>query len=371
MSSSSGTPNASGELQGLDLAQQKFGPLLSPVAATPRAWTRYALSRERTVQVYNHRTVINIKPGKEDEEEDKLETLLFRGNESGIIRRKISARVEELEREMKLPLGTFVTCISMLNCYVLLEDFQDPRDCNIIARIYSPSTPACIDVSFRHHFRARAFGHEWNYSLGYKIHRRPAPEAPDGKGIIRDLKENNYHHTKDGWRTISTGYYDEKNVERGEVYLGHEDVFDICDLLLGPIDEPDQDAPEDEKIAFRRRLVWCVRLLMASVGIGYKMACVDSEEDDGVSTDMRWLVENYGNWFARGIRKACGFELTRDAEEAQQFREYQKEQEEEARSGGGFDDEDMPDFFAPGFGAALLAQLAMNANLQRDAGGVD
>lgn len=110
------------------------------------------------------------------------------------------------------------------------------------------------------------------------------------------------------------------------------------------------NTPEDVQHAHREKLVWLVRLLLASVGIRYHIGTKDEELDyppgskpkvpepwkskirlagnanppTSTSPDFNphyielgWSLEGYGDkWLARGIRNACGFQLSRDPEEA-------------------------------------------------------
>ncbi|EIW77430.1 hypothetical protein CONPUDRAFT_168360 [Coniophora puteana RWD-64-598 SS2] len=310
-------------LEGLEGAQQKFGPLLSPVPATTEAWTRYADSRSNTIQTYGNREDIEPQGGAPQELDEEEQ-----GSES--LRRKTSKHLKALEREMDFPLGTFSKGVSTLYSWVNLDDVFDdtnPRDGDVAARIYSPTTPACIDVYLNYHFRARfSMGSEWFWSLVYKIHRWPGKEVPDAAAVAQRFQKS--REAPSGWKQIGGASFDGLQAERGAVRIAHRDVLDIHDALLGPIDKPSEDASEETKLAFRRQLVWCARLLMASVGIGYQVACTEPERDVGVGQDgMQWKLtirERGGTWLARGIRKACGFELSKDPEEAQEFAALQK-----------------------------------------------
>jgi len=123
------------------------------------------------------------------------------------------------------------------------------------------------------------------------------------------------------------------------MYLTPYNVFAIREALFGRVEKPGEDADEQEKFAFRRKLVSAMSLIFACVGTGYQIACVDSEKDvasdEGGRWELEWTLEGLGGyWVARGVRNACGFQLSRDAQEAEKLRGIR---EEEAR---GFDEEE-------------------------------
>ena len=59
-------------------------------------------------------------------------------------------------------------------------------------------------------------------------------------------------------------------------------------------------------------MVNAVHVLMAAVGIRYTIVIDDNEQD---GTGNVFILEGLSDrWFARGVRKACGFQLTKDLE---------------------------------------------------------
>ena len=71
-------------------------------------------------------------------------------------------------------------------------------------------------------------------------------------------------------------------------------------------------------------MVNTVRVLMAADGTGYTIAIDDEEEDD--TCDVFILEGLSDRWFARGVRKACGFQLTKDPEDEKKGLVEQKEE---------------------------------------------
>jgi hypothetical protein len=108
---------------------------------------------------------------------------------------------------------------------------------------------------------------------------------------------------------------------RGDVELHEEGVLDVHEALFGPIETPSSDNA-DELLAYRRKLVATVRLLLAAVGIDYEVACTDEETDEG---PRDYMLEGLSDkWVARGIRDACGFQLSGDEEAAKRGEEERK-----------------------------------------------
>jgi len=167
-------------------------------------------------------------------------------------------------------------------------------------------------------------------------------------------------HTRNGWRSISWGYYDTSNanfgknwrrVERGEVDLYEEGVQDICEALFGNLSALAVDADHSAKVERRRKLVISVRLLLASVGIDYEIGCEDAEEDKTPGGEfgairrgpikLRWQLEGLQDkWVARGVRKACGFQLNRDPEAAEKGKQDRVDSASEPIHDYGSEDED-------------------------------
>lgn len=101
-------------------------------------------------------------------------------------------------------------------------------------------------------------------------------------------------------------------VENARFALGEDDVKDLYEALWGPLDDGRGNAQEEEERDRRCKMVDTVRVLLAAVGIDYFIAIDDDEQDD--PRDVYKLEGLSDRWFARGTRKACGFQLTKDPE---------------------------------------------------------
>ncbi|KDQ09071.1 hypothetical protein BOTBODRAFT_117696 [Botryobasidium botryosum FD-172 SS1] len=119
--------------------------------------------------------------------------------------------------------------------------------------------------------------------------------------------EEGFRHGE--WRRVEVSGFD----------LDEGDVLDIHRALFGPLEPLAADADDDVVEERRRTLVRTVRILLASVGINYIAGCKDGEQDERRprrSVALNWTLESSSidKWIARGIRKACGFQLASDPE---------------------------------------------------------
>ncbi|KAF8130215.1 hypothetical protein EV363DRAFT_1490437 [Boletus edulis] len=263
-----------------------FGPLLSPIAATPAQWTAYT----------EHRRGANAK----------YKNVFHRR------KRSISDSIAPIEVELGLENGTLQKCICILDRLVERDDV-DPRNADALVRIYSPAAPKYIDVHIKYHCRSRFYEIEWFYSLGYKIYNRIS-------GSIDYF----------GWQSICWGFFDDKGnygpkwhrSEMADMGLYEEGVLDVHEALFGPIEKPPRD-DADAFLAYRRKLVTTVRLLFAALGANYEVARTEGERDE---RPRGFMLEGLSdNWVARGIRAACGFQLSSDAEAAIRGKEERRE----------------------------------------------
>lgn len=306
------------DLQGLELAEHHFGPLLHPTCATQIAWTNYSINRLQTNQKYC--TVISA-PGKGSEDGPRADEL---GEEIWLFDNSKTC-VSQIEKEMNLEDGTLQKCITIVHNEMLLDagEGSDPRSADLTARIYSPTAPMYIDVHLQYYLRSRFSSVQWFYSLGFKIHRHPSATAGDASVIKKELRKAHPPdvHTRNGWQNLCWGYYDDscghkiwRPVERGKVELHEESVLDVHEALFGELEKP-ADTDSEAMLAYRRSLVRGIRLLLAAVGISYNIACTDDELD---KPPRNLTLEGlHDTWVGRRIRNACGIRLARDAEEEQ------------------------------------------------------
>ncbi|KAG1775635.1 hypothetical protein EV702DRAFT_1279777 [Suillus placidus] len=344
------------DLQGLELAEHHFGPLLRPTRATQSAWTNYSINRLQTNKKY--RTVVSVsRKGSEDgsedgsgdgsgedSEEDSEEYEYDEYSDEAWLFDSVKACVSQIEEEMDFENGILQKCITILWNETVLDD-EEPRSTDHLVRIYSPTAPMYIDVHFQYYCRSRWSEVEWFYSLGYKIQRRPSATAANAFAIKKELNNGCPPdvHTRNGWQTLCWGYYDDshenygknwRRIECGQVELHEEGVMDVHEALFGEMEKP-AETDSEAMLAYRRSLVRGIRLLLAAVGVSYDVACTDDESDEGTHELM--LEGLSDKWVGRGIRNACGLRLARDAEEE---RAGAQERLEEAK---GYDDDDEDD----------------------------
>lgn len=189
---------------------------------------------------------------------------------------------------------------------------------------------------------------EWHYTLGFKIYNRPGTNdyrPPEIRKFEQGRVDGAY--SENGWRSIAYGFFDDcgrygkkwVRVENAKFSLGEDDVKDAYEALWGPLDDIQGDDGGKE-MNRRKKMVNTVHVLMAAAGIRYIIAIKDDEQDDAGRV---WMLEGlYDRWFARGVRKACGFQLTEDPENE---KIGLQEREKEMRGNNYYDDDD-DDFFA-------------------------
>ncbi|KAG1816363.1 uncharacterized protein BJ212DRAFT_188843 [Suillus subaureus] len=339
------------DLQGLELAEYHFGPLLHLTRATQNAWTNYSINRLQTNQKY---CTLVSDPGKGSGDGPKADEY----DECSWLFDNAKASVSQIEKEMDLEHGTLQKCITIAGNEMLLDAGKGtkPRSVDMTVRIYSPSAPMHIDVHFQYYLRSRLSSAQWFYSLGFKIYRRPSATAGDVSVIKKDLKKVRppYVHTRNGWQNLCWGFYDHyddcygqkewRPVERGKVDLHEENVQDVHEVLFGELEKPADNDPE-AMLAYRRSLVRGIRLLLAAVGISYDVACTDDEKDEPPrDLTLGGLCET---WVGRRIRNVCGIRLVRDAQEEQlgvSLRRYEARGDDDDFDSEDDEDDDNSDF---------------------------
>ncbi|KAF8438498.1 hypothetical protein L210DRAFT_3544133 [Boletus edulis BED1] len=197
---------------------------------------------------------------------------------------------------------------------------------------------------------------EWCYSLGYKIYDRISGAPTDYSDPSTDGPPSTWH-SREGWQSICWGFYDDEDnyghnwrrIEVADMGLHEAGVLDVHEALFGPIETPPSD-DVDTLVAYRRKLVATVRLLLAALGINYEVACAEDERDEW---PREFTLEGLSDkWVARGIRSACGFQLRGDAEAGKRGKEERREcaarpnsyvEDDEDDEDEDMDDEDMDD----------------------------
>lgn len=345
------------KLQGLELAEHHFGPLLRPTHATQSAWTNYSINRLQTNQKYRNIVSVSRKGSEGGSEENSMEVEDGSEEDSGEdddeydeysdeawLLDSVKAYVSQIEKEMNFENGILQKCITILWNETVLDD-EDPRSTDHIVRIYSPTAPVYIDVHFQYYCRSRWSEVEWFYSIGYKIQRRPSATAGNALAIKNELKMSSPPdvHTRNGWQTLCWGYYDDsdgnygknwRRIECGQVELHEEGAVDVHEVLFGELEKP-AESDSEATLAYHRSLIRGIRMLLAAVGISYQVACTDDERDKGPHDLM---LEGLGDkWVGRAIRNACGLRLARDAEDEQKGAQGRQEELK------GYDEDDDDD----------------------------
>ena len=305
---------------GLALAEHYFGPLLSPTAATPAQWTAYTEHRRGVNAKY--RNVFDRQRASISDGVAAIEKEL--GLDNGALQKCISVMMRMVMRD-----SVDVSGVRPLSCCPIHGHHSQPRDADILVRIYSPAVPKYIDVHIKYHCRSRLYNIEWFYSIGYRICNRISGEPTAYFTPPTDSPPSVYH-ARGGWQPICWGFYDDEDnygskwrrIEVADMGLYDEGVLDVHETLFGSIEMPSGDNA-DAILAYRRKLVATVRLLLATVGIDYEVACTDGERDEG---PRDYMLEGLSDkWVARGIRDACGFQLSGDEGAAKHGEEERKE----------------------------------------------
>lgn len=212
------------DLQGLELAEHHFGPLLRPTRATQSAWTNYSINRLQTNKKYH--TIVSVsRKGSENGSEDGSGEDSEEGSEEydeyseeAWLFDSVKACVSQIEEEMDFEDGILQKCITILCNETVLDD-EEPRSTDHLVRIYSPTAPMYIDVHFQYYCRSRWSEVEWFYSLGYKIQRRPSATAGNAFAIKKELNNGSPPdvHTRNGWQALCWGYYDDSDENYGKI----------------------------------------------------------------------------------------------------------------------------------------------------------
>ncbi|KAF8890116.1 hypothetical protein BD779DRAFT_1518385 [Infundibulicybe gibba] len=264
----------------------------------------------------------------DEEEDDSDDGSWIIDNDPEYVFRNIKRTLKGLEREIGTTEGLLRDNVYVANCDALFEDVDDPRTVDIVSRVHSFTSAKCIDVHFSYHYRDSYPAIESVYSLGYKISQLPAgaPRIDLGELRHRFVDER---YDMPGWCSIVYGFHDDRNTW---YWGGHvlsfdmdlDGVINVHEALWGPLADLPPDASADDQVKQRQALIRALRVLLASVGIEYEIACQDGQDDfepssHGGQGGIAWMLGSHR--FARSARKACGFELARDPEEERKAQE--------------------------------------------------
>ena len=117
------------KLEGLQLAEETFGPLLNPIAATTIEWTNYVANREKTFHdILGARNILPEGPQTPGPEEDEFDSVVDADDDDdpvSMVAQCIRSCVQKLEDEMEVKEETLQTCICILDCDVTFENLSD------------------------------------------------------------------------------------------------------------------------------------------------------------------------------------------------------------------------------------------------------
>jgi hypothetical protein len=117
------------DLQGLELAQHHFGPLLCPTRATQKAWTNYSINRLQTNQNYHTVVPVSRKCSEDGSEEDFEECGYDEYSDEAWLFDSVKACVSQIEKEMDFEDGTLQKCFTILWNETVLDDEEVRTAC--------------------------------------------------------------------------------------------------------------------------------------------------------------------------------------------------------------------------------------------------
>ncbi|KAF8890113.1 hypothetical protein BD779DRAFT_1518376 [Infundibulicybe gibba] len=276
--------------------------------------------------------------GDEDEDEDEGEVE---------IKMSIDQALKVLEKELGTPKRLLRRNAKILYCDALFEESEEPRTVETLTRINSPTENKYIEVHFSYHSRSRMYSIEWFYTLGYKVFSgEPTPSTN-----IRMFEGRSHASTyrRQGWRSITYAFYDDENnhwrkwkhIEVFSVDVTHTGLVEVHEALWGPLAALPPDASAADLLERRRALVRTLR---------YTIACEDGEVDSrpgrygSPQGQIGWVLEAANDrWLARGVRRACGFQLERDPDDEVKGRRDREEAAKEYDDDDDDDDDEMGD----------------------------
>lgn len=178
-------------------------------------------------------------------------------------------------------------------------------DIEVYSRIHSPSKPTAVDISFIYHHRTHQNRVEFYCHVFFKI----------ADPITSTKHDRPRTRTQDWARLFEMGTYSDSD-ESAPRRRWHPIIQTTWGLDAHQIDRIRAALFGDEATCPANAVdrVDTVRLLLASVGIPYRVARTEGEEDAQDSRCARavsWEWE-HDDWIGLNIRRACGMLLQRD-----------------------------------------------------------
>ncbi|KAJ7748413.1 hypothetical protein B0H16DRAFT_1553337 [Mycena metata] len=239
-------------------------------------------------------------------------------------------------------------CIFPLSADLADDGWGNVSSAEILSRIYSPTTPAAIDVSLEYHYRTRYSSVEFYCNIYYRTYPSitdpklvlSTPQGPRNMNGFRPLLEMGLADVPPGrrWRAIEERTFGLSQVQARTLHR----------ILFGEAADVDADADADARPAgLGGKIDVCemIALLLASVGISLRVARDDGGAVDAFArADLRWEgLEGSARWMGRHIRAVAQCApLPRDDEEsdkAEDSDEEDDEDEDEDEDGWSDDDE--------------------------------
>ncbi|KAJ7148067.1 hypothetical protein C8R43DRAFT_1236964 [Mycena crocata] len=204
--------------------------------------------------------------------------------------------------------------------FILTEDMQDDGDMNIrtaevLSRIYSPTTPAAVDVCITYHHRTRYSSVEFYCNIYYRTHNPVA-------GTELDVHTPEGRRKMHGFRLLlEMGLADappgrhRRPINERKFNISASQARTLHRVLFG---KPTKKAPGlAAKVSVREMLC----LLLASVGVSLHVAsAADKDDRDKIesSGELTWEgMEDSARWLGRNIRRVAECPpLSKDAEDS-------------------------------------------------------
>ncbi|PSR72953.1 hypothetical protein PHLCEN_2v11190 [Hermanssonia centrifuga] len=314
-------PGATDSTDPLEQARAKF-QLANPVAST--GWKAYVEHREAAET--SMQEMLELSEYVRDE---GLHPVLDQIRNGTILVLKDAGLEEEQQYAVAdgiLPIG------------VSIEDSwgDDVQEVDVHSRIYSPTRPAAVDVSFTYWHKTRWESVEFNCEVRYSIINPIKKKGPSnlsnsmrGSNMLFKMALDSFPPGRRWYPSYITGWG-----------LTGPDVDAIHLALFGPVGFPGNVVDK----------VDTVRLLLAAVGIPFRVAREEGGADrqnPGRVGAVEWEWD-YDDWIGFNIRKACGVPLQRDAGWRPKIingSEYEDEDEDDEDEGEGEGDSEDEDYY--------------------------